>query len=248
MTEGGRRLAFGGLLAVAAGVVLALLGPFGTYPDMATPERWGYWLVLTPLMWLQVVAASAALRRWDRFAALPAWAQAVAASLAGAIPTTFEVAWAESLLRVGRPLSPASMLETWWGVALIALIVCVPAELLGRRSAGTPAPDTTPRRFHDRIPARLGDRLLALRSEDHYLRIHTERGEDLILLPLAQALAELGADEGVRTHRSWWVARGAVEGSERDGDRTTLILRGGLRVPVSRTYLMAVRDAGLLRD
>lgn len=248
MTEGGRRLAFGGLVAVAAGVVLALLGPFGTYPDMATAERWGYWLVLTPLMWLQVVAASAALGRWDRFAALPAWAQAVAASLAGAIPTTFEVAWAESLLRVGRPLSPASMLETWWGVALIALIVCVPTELLGRRRPSTPAPDTTPRRFHDRIPARLGDRILALRSEDHYLRIHTERGDDLVLLPLAQALAELGPDEGVRTHRSWWVARDAVEGSERDGDRTTLILRGGLRVPVSRTYLMAVRDAGLLRD
>jgi hypothetical protein len=248
MTDGARRTAIGGAVALGAGAVLALLGPFGTYPDLTPAARWAYWMILTPLLWLQVVAALAALRRWERFAALPVWSQAVAASLLGAIPATFEVAWAESLLRVGRPLSPASMLETWWGVALVALVVCVPPEWLAGRSAPGPRPVRAAPRFLDRIPARLGDRLLALSSEDHYLRVHTERGDDLILLPLAQAIEELGSEAGVRTHRSWWVARDAVEAVERDGDRTSLVLRGGLRVPVSRTYRLAVRDAGLLRD
>lgn len=246
MTDGGRRTAIGAAAAIGAGVLLALLGPFGTYPQMTDAARWAYWLILTPLLWLQVEAGAAALGRWDRFAALPAGARAFAASLAGAIPATFEVAWAESLLRVGRALSPASMLETYWGVALIALIVCVPLQLLHHRPPTSPSA-TPAGGLLDRVPARLGDRLLALQSEDHYLRVHTERGDGLILLPLTQAIAELGPDAGVRTHRSWWVARDAVEAFEREGDRTTLILRGGLRAPVSRTYLLAVRDAGLLR-
>lgn len=252
MAESGRddtrHLARGGLLALLAGVTLGMLGPFGTFPDLTAVERYAYWIGLTFLMWAQVVAALAALRRWAILAALPIWGQAALAALVGAVPTTFEVAWVESLLRVGRPLSPASLLETYGGVALVAVVVCVPLELL--RRGKPPWPNTsaaTPDAFLDRIPAKLGRRILALATEDHYLRVHTDRGEDLVLCTLAQAMAELG-DAGVRTHRSWWVSRSAVEGFERDGDRTTLILPRGLRVPVSRSYLVGVREAGLLRD
>lgn len=53
-------------------------------------------------------------------------------------------------------------------------------------------------------------------------------------------------DAGVQVHRSWWVASNAVERVERDGDRHVLVLRGGLRAPVSRTYGQAARKAGLI--
>jgi hypothetical protein len=47
-------------------------------------------------------------------------------------------------------------------------------------------------------------------------------------------------------HRSWWVAEGAVASAERDQRRPMLVLRNGLRVPVSKTFRDQVREAGWL--
>ncbi len=90
--------------------------------------------------------------------------------------------------------------------------------------------------FFRRIPPALGRDLLALEMEDHYLRIHTMVGSDLILLRLRDAQTELGPARGRQVHRSWWVAEGAVASTERSGARTLLVLRNGLKVPVSKTF------------
>jgi DNA-binding LytR/AlgR family response regulator len=81
-------------------------------------------------------------------------------------------------------------------------------------------------------------------AEDHYLRLHTSKGQDLILMRLADALAELDGLQGARTHRSWWVARAAVRQVERADGRATLTLEGGLQVPVSRVHIKILREAG----
>ncbi|HYG27145.1 MAG TPA: LytTR family DNA-binding domain-containing protein, partial [Caulobacteraceae bacterium] len=61
----------------------------------------------------------------------------------------------------------------------------------------------------------------------------------------SDAVRAMGA-RGVQVHRSWWVARSAVTGVEREGDRHVLRLTGGVRAPVSRTYGLAAREAGLI--
>jgi DNA-binding LytR/AlgR family response regulator len=81
--------------------------------------------------------------------------------------------------------------------------------------------------------------------EDHYLRIHTAIGSDLILLRMRDALAELGPKRGRQMHRSWWVADGAVTATER-GARPLLVLRNGLRVPVSKSFREQAREMGWL--
>ncbi len=83
-----------------------------------------------------------------------------------------------------------------------------------------------------------------MEAEDHYLRLHTSRGSDLILLRLADALDELDGIEGARVHRSWWVARDAVQAAVRDDGRTSLRLKGDILAPVSRTYVKALRAEG----
>jgi len=100
-------------------------------------------------------------------------------------------------------------------------------------------------RFLSRFPTKLkGASLLAVEAEDHYLRLHTDRGSDLILMRLADAIVELEGIEGARTHRSWWVAKaGIVEAARGDG-RATLTMKDGTRVPVSRSYAAGLRDAG----
>jgi DNA-binding LytR/AlgR family response regulator len=117
------------------------------------------------------------------------------------------------------------------------------------RVASLPAtdiPEDTAPDFFRRVPPALGRDLLALEMEDHYLRIHTALGSDLILLRLRDALAELGPSRGRQVHRSWWVAEGAVASAERDTRRPMLVLRNGLRVPVSKTFRDQVKQVGWL--
>ena len=104
--------------------------------------------------------------------------------------------------------------------------------------------DAPPPKFLDRLPPRLrGAELFAVEAEDHYLRLHTSLGQDLILMRLADALVELEGLEGAQTHRSWWVARAAVTSVERLDGRAVLTLKDGAEVPVSRGFARALRTA-----
>jgi DNA-binding LytR/AlgR family response regulator len=97
----------------------------------------------------------------------------------------------------------------------------------------------------ERLPAKLkGAVIYAVSAEDHYLRLHTSKGADLLLMRLADAIVELEGLEGAQTHRSWWVARDAVEGARREGDRAVLVLKGGVEAPVSRPNVKPLKDAG----
>ena len=100
--------------------------------------------------------------------------------------------------------------------------------------------------FLDRLPARLGRRLLHLHMQDHYVEVHTEEGSDLLLLRFRDALREVEGIDGAQVHRSHWVARAAVAGVERRSGRIALRLVNGSRVPVSRSFAPALRDRGWL--
>ena len=135
-------------------------------------------------------------------------------------------------------------------VFAISLVLTLAAMLISR--ARRPVPGTAPvpadaaRRFLERLPLKYrGADLWAVSSEDHYLRVHTSRGEELILMRLADALRELDGAGGVQTHRSWWVAKDGVQETRRDNGKLMLVLKSGAEAPVSRTYQQDVRKAGL---
>ena len=83
-------------------------------------------------------------------------------------------------------------------------------------------------------PQLAGARLLALEAEDHYLRIHTDRGSALVLMRLGDAVAALGEPAGWRVHRSFWLAADAPTRAERRGQGWQLVLETGRAIPVSR--------------
>lgn len=117
----------------------------------------------------------------------------------------------------------------------------------GQPAAETPsAPPFAQAPFLDRLPAHLGSDLIALEMEDHYVRAHTALGSELILLRMRDAVGELGGVEGAQVHRSWWVARDAVEDVKRDGRNLRLVLANGLEAPVSRTRVAELKQAGWL--
>ena len=78
------------------------------------------------------------------------------------------------------------------------------------------------------------------------MRVHTALGSELILLRMRDAVAELDGIDGAQVHRSWWVARDAVEDVKRDGRNLRLVLTGGLEAPVSRARVAELKDSGWL--
>ncbi len=127
-------------------------------------------------------------------------------------------------------------------VSAVASVTAPVAEVVADDLA---SPEASGRAFLRRHAPRLAARrLLALEAEDHYLRIHTDGGSLLVLMRLRDAMTELGPAAGWQTHRSFWVAAQVSGRAERSGQGWTLILPGGLVIPVSRTRAAGLRSAG----
>ena len=77
--------------------------------------------------------------------------------------------------------------------------------------------------------------------------VRTTQGNALILLRLADAIAEAG-ETGLQVHRSHWVAVDQVQQVTRKGDRAILTMSDASQIPVSRSFLPAARAAGVIKE
>ena len=244
--EGWKGWLRGLVITVFAAGFLAFANAFGVHGDLLS--RYAYWqgLMLGGFLWGAFV--SRIFFPPGQRPAGPVWPRAVLASLSIAIPYTAVVGlvtWRLFGTGFGTPLAAANLLLT---VLAITLVMVVLNTLVERQAEGfTPAAPAgaAPARFLARLPARLaGAQLWAVEAEDHYLRLHTSLGQDLILMRLGDAVAELQGIEGAQVHRSWWVARAAISQAERGDGRATLTLVDGAEVPVSRTHARRLRELG----
>lgn len=233
-------------IAGAAGVFLAAVGAMGTG---AAPIgiRLLYW---TPLMVIGALVASVIAIGVGRLprARENVWLFGGVLSLVIAAPITLLV-WGYTNLFLDGGIGAAQLPGLFVGVLTISAAMTAVMMLVNRPGAVTHAPPpgapAAQVRFLERLPAKLkGAVIYAVQSEDHYLRLHTSKGSDLILMRLADAVVELEGLEGAQVHRSWWVAREAIEGVRRDGDRMWLTLKGGAEAPVSRPNVRPLREAG----
>lgn len=231
---------------MAAAVVLTLTGAFES-GERPFGLRLAYWLFVMGVgsIWGHVCARL--LRRVAGLDERP-WLHVLALTAVIFGPVWIFVWIATGLAFFGRVLSTDHLIFLIVPVLTVTVAISAISVFLDRgRPVQTHAGPGQPERvrFLDRLPPKLrGARLIAVESEDHYLRLHTDRGSDLILMRLSDAVAELEGLEGAQTHRSWWVAKDAVRGAERGDGRATLTLQGGLSAPVSRRYSRALREAG----
>lgn len=227
------------LFLVVAGVALGLAGPFNTFGALALPARIAFWIAAV----LSIGGINFATRHVVARAAgerLGLWPVLLLTCVLAALPGAL-LLWVTVPPIFGPGAEPMSLPVVIGQVLLINLVLTFIGVLATKRQVAVVSeavavePVVEPDRWRERLPAehRAAD-LLALEAEDHYLRVHTGAGSTLILLRLGDAMAELGPERGAQVHRSWWVARDAVERTERAGEKVALILRGGLRVPVSR--------------
>ena len=231
----------GALLALSA--VLTLMAPFGTGESLPIPGRALYWSALVLATYATGYAVDVTLRPRLRHGV----AQGVV-PLAIGLAVTILVVVLNRLAFGILPDGPDRIddLLTIFAVAAItagAVQLVSQAVERGRVQPGeahrTPA-------ILERLPLGKRGALVALSVEDHYVRVRTTKGEEMLLMRLSDAIRETAPEPGLRVHRSHWVATAAVTSARRDGDRAILAMRSGGDIPVSRSHIRALREAGLL--
>lgn len=243
----------GFLVSAIAALFMTLTQGLGTHV-VAFGPRLAYWLIVmltgATIGW----GMTAVVQNWGRLRAWPV-IEAIVVAILIAVPLTMAVIGAGVMI-LGMPRPALSGVLMNFGLVVIVSMTItgiVYAISERRPEAATIAPlGTNPEiapdtRFRDRLPIQFQTSvILALESEDHYLRVHLDTGSTLILLRLSDAIAELSALDGQQTHRSWWVSRSAVSNAKRAGTKGVLTLSNGLEVPISRTYIRTLAQAGWL--
>jgi hypothetical protein len=232
---------------VAIGLLMGFLGAFDSERAPAA-LRYGYWLACIVGGGLIGIIGDELLRR-----GIPqVWRRIAAASLLMTPAATLWV-FAVQCLLMDQSFGWASYFHLSWQVWPVLLAVMAVRALVWRRLPGRvetrvvvapPLPEAEAA-FRRRLSARRrGARLIAVEAHDHYLRVHTDAGAELITLRFADAMAELARAHGWRVHRSWWVAADAIEGVRWRRGRGEALLVGGVTVPVSRTHGHVLKEAG----
>ena len=231
-------------LVLGIGVLLGFAGPFGSYPPLSAPVRYAFWIGMA---FAGYAAALAAGKLVPETSFPNPDLRLAAVAIASALPLTFVAAWAIPLVRPGHQYQPLQLPALFVAAAAVQLAIVFTAM---RKPGATPRPPPSrsldrpgafPPALLSRLPNRLGGDIVALEAEDHYLRVHTALGSDLVLMRLSDAVAAIEPDLGLQVHRSWWVAEDAIRGIVRSEQRSHIELRNGLLVPVGRTYSAAVR-------
>ena len=241
------------LAALPLGLLLGFAGPFGSYPAYPSATRYAFWLGLTAAGALAAVAADAVLpARKLRAGAI----RVGAVALVSALPMTFVVAWTMSLVQPGRVFAPQQLPALFAAVAAVQLLIAYATTIaspaaqdaeapVAAPAVPEPADEAVPAAFPSallgRLPPEIGRDIIALETEDHYLRVHARGGSALILMRMADAVALLDPRLGAQVHRRWWVAEAAVAGVRAEGQKLSLCLIDNKRVPVGRTFSAAVR-------
>ena len=227
-------------VAVAAGVFLAFSGGFGT-SEMSLVVRLAYWIGLLSLGTLWAGAVAHLVFGREPISSLLAL-RVIGMSLLIGGPFTV-VVWLANNFVMNAHMPAGRSFYLFLIVTLISLVMTTINVLIEKGRASPPVISDQPPRFLERLPLKLrGAEIWAVESEDHYLRLHTSKGQDLILMRLADAIVELDGLEGAQVHRSWWVSRDAIADAKRGDGRATLTLKDGSEVPVSRTYAKVLRE------
>ena len=238
------------LVLGAVSVVMGLVGPFGTF-EMTLLPRLAYWIA--------VVTGTTAIGTLVELTVAEAIGTRLpgplAAGIGGAVagvPIALAV-WAFNALVFSGDGEAISLWLLLGYCVPIAAVVTAAGNGLRRPAPGQPSPNapaemaaTAPPPLLERLPRPQRGRLIHLAVSDHYVEVTTEKGTSLVLMRLSDAIKETEPVMGLQVHRSHWVALDAVRRGLRQGGKPVLELETGALVPVSRTYLDAVRAAGLL--
>jgi DNA-binding LytR/AlgR family response regulator len=236
-------------MAVIAGI-LGFSGPFGTFEYLPTGPRIAYWAVVVAATYaIGFFVATTAGRLLRARLQKPAGRIVILGLLIGP-PITLAVVVINGLTFGFGGFQPIDWLTLLIYCTIVAMGVNAISEIVSvslRPAAGAAAaaaPKSPP--ILDRVPLPRRGKLLALSVADHYVEVKTDRGKTLVLIRLSDAIRESDGVAGIQIHRSHWVALDAVKRVAKASGKVSVELANGEMLPVSRGFMTAARDAGLV--
>lgn len=222
-------------------VVLTVIGPFGTYEDLTLGHRVAFWTVaLTAVGFFMHVLITLCLGH-PRLAPLPKILRILLGAAAAGLPGAAVIMFIDGVFR--PPVMPSDRLWLLWVQVAVIGVVFGLVEFYDWTGVGAKTDTVKPTRLHARLPKELGDDIISLSMSDHYVEISTARGKHMELMRMADAIEELNGLDGLRIHRSHWVARKHIVGLEHKKSKLRVHLSDARKLPVSATYADDVRAA-----
>ncbi|MEM0900717.1 MAG: LytTR family DNA-binding domain-containing protein [Pseudomonadota bacterium] len=228
---------------IGTGVIAAIAAPFGSGDVMVLVPRLAYWVVLVVVTYiLGYVAYRMAVKAKPQSLALRIL-------IAGAL-TAFS-AYAVILLMNGLALqnwpSVDAALLLFANTAVISFVVAAIFQIAYPPNIDAPDQTVARPRILDRLPIEKRGQLVSMSVEDHYVRIRTLSGEELVLMRMSDAMREVPQALGLQVHRSHWIAENQIKSAARKGDGAVLSMTAGPDIPVSRTNVAKLYAAGILQ-
>ena len=232
-------------------LIMAVSQAFNATKDLHFVASFGMWIAIVLPVWMLNAVPIRLILQVTRQPYLVGLMLAMSVALIVSIPQTLYVQFLVKLI-VNETVSFEHMFISILAVSLsVTVLVYVLTAGAGNmsfqnKSAGNKNTDqsvdiSNPKLLTDQLPPEIGENIISMHAEDHYLRVVTDKGEALILMRLRDAIAAMNVDAGMQTHRSHWVATTSNPGLIKQNGKPALKLDDGRTVPVSRHYLRAVR-------
>lgn len=237
------------VVGVLVGFMINFFSPQATW-TMGPEERIWFWILLCLVGGVGIFVCDLILTflqvQW------PGWAKALLQSICGTVAVLIP------LYLEYHPENLPGYSTTVLFVWIVMILILVGAYIVGLKFLktdsnqdavypGEEVGEKNPAKILNRLPVHLqSSELYALSAEDHYVRVHTSKGDDMILMRFSDAILETGDVEGVQVHRSWWVAQAAIDNIKSKGRSAEITLKNTGKAPVSRNALKTIRKMGWL--
>lgn len=245
---------------VTVGIIAGITGPFGTEDVMRLLPRIIYWVGVVALTFLTGTFVSSYFEALLNKHSAPFWISSGLCGGAIAAVVCVQVFGLNWALFGLSPFVEDYAAPLALNIFVLSIIINVATNLIldlmaERNTVAIEQAITAPAPINAQSPPRTseilrrlpfdkrGD-LISMSVSDHYVEVATNKGRELILIRLADAITMAG--EGLQVHRSHWVAKSHIASVKRLGPKAVIKTSDGRDIPVSRTYVPVLKEAGYL--
>ncbi len=228
-------------------LVLGFLGPFGSY-QIPFIKRLLYWIILFNIgYFIYIFSHRIVDSLFSNKNLHPAFLY-MAPSLLATFPLAFIVVFATQFVQPHYTITFTMVFYILPHIFILGIIIDTIMRLIHRN------PEVAIRNkqqlggqlFINRLPNEVGEQLICLSMEDHYILVHTKIGSHMLLMRMKDALIELKEYPGLQVHRSHWVAKNQIEKVNKTSRKVILLMRNGLEIPVSRKFYPEIKALGFI--
>lgn len=228
-------------------VMFSIIGPFGTFQSLTLLERFAYWSLTMIGSWFIAIITISFLVGLVRDHTKHHFSIIMGGCILSAFPIALYldvvIHWyfpMETELSFLYQLAYAMPISVTFGLL-------VHFALDKEKVQTPPLVDEAENLLMHRLPHSKRGPVQYLSMQDHYVQVTTNKGNELVLMRMADAVTALKGQNGQQIHRSHWISHDHVAEAIRENGQHIIIMSDGAKLPVSRTYLKAAKASGIIK-